>query len=52
MSDSTVTTNDNQRASRTESLSTQDQLSIKSTTRLGSISNGSNGKEQAILPSA
>ncbi|CAF4141944.1 unnamed protein product, partial [Rotaria magnacalcarata] len=40
------------RASRTESLSTQDQLSIKSTTRLGSISNGSNGKEQAILPSA
>ncbi|CAF3302589.1 unnamed protein product [Rotaria socialis] len=51
MSDSTVTTNDSQRGSRTESLSTQDQPSIKSTTRLGSISNGSNGKEQAILPS-
>ena len=51
MSDSTVTTNDNQRTSRAESSSTQDQQSIKSTTRPGSVSNGSNGKEQTILPS-
>ncbi|CAF4659309.1 unnamed protein product, partial [Rotaria sp. Silwood2] len=45
MSDSGVTTNDNQRQSRPESFSTQDQQSMK-TNRLGSISNGNNGKDQ------
>ncbi|CAF0966616.1 unnamed protein product [Rotaria sp. Silwood1] len=50
MSDSNVTTNDNQRQSRSESSSTLDQQSMK-TNRTGSISNGNNGKDPTNVPS-